>query len=311
MNNPRSDRSSKVLEDQNKQYETYFNQVSAYDKESSDILLSFIILSWNSEKYLVSCFDSILLKCQIENISYEIIVVDNGSSDKSRSIISHYQKSYPTKFKGIALHKNRGTTYSRNIACKQAKGEYICILDSDTIIKDGSLVDIIKTLSKNVNIGIIAPRLLLPDGSIQNSVKKFPTLIHKISKIPKALLKVPVLHFDFYQSFPFTENTLVDTAISACWFLRRNLFAEVGFFDEKIFYSPEDLDFCVRAWKKGFKILYYPSLKVLHDTQQISHTRPLSRNSLRHLRGLLYYFRKHGGWLSTNGLRKEILSQFR
>jgi GT2 family glycosyltransferase len=241
-----------------------------------------------------------------ENITYEIIVVDNGSTDGSLSIIDKYEQKHSPNFIKITFQENMGTTYSRNLAQKNTIGKYICILDSDTMIKEGSLLAIIETLANNHEIGIIAPQLLLPDGNIQVSVKRFPTFWHKLAKIPKAVLRFPLTDFDFYQSFPFKQNTFVETAISACWFLRNDLFSKLGPFDEKIFYSPEDLDFCLRVWKKGLKILYYPSFKVLHDTQRISHKAPFSKSSLSHLRGLLYYFKKHGGWFSTNALREEI-----
>jgi GT2 family glycosyltransferase len=101
---------------------------------------------------------------------------------------------------------------------------------------------------------------------------------------------------DFYQEFPFKTERDVDTAISACWFIRREHWDKVGDLDEMIFYAPEDLDYSVRVWKAGFRILYYPQFTVLHHTQQITHRKPLSSSSLSHVRGLLYYYLKHGGW---------------
>jgi GT2 family glycosyltransferase len=259
-------------------------------------LLSFIILTWNSEKYLKVCFDSIISSCTRENISFEVIAVDNGSSDTSVSIIQHYTELYPDNFKLLALDSNRGTTYPRNLGLKQAVGEYICILDSDTELGEGSLKKVLMCLATQHDIGILAPRLLLPDGSVQNSVKRFPTMLDKLFKVPRIVINIKTQDTDFYKEFPFKTERDVDTAISACWFIRREHWDKVGDLDEMIFYAPEDLDYSVRVWKAGFRILYYPLFTVLHHTQQITHRKPLSKTSLSHFRGLLYYYLKHGGW---------------
>ena len=271
--------------------------------------LSFVILTWNSESYLQRCFDSLIAKCQSERLAFEIIVVDNGSSDDSLTIFNRYKRDYPDTFELILLSENTGTTYSRNLGLKQARGNCICILDSDTQFADGNLAEVLQRLAEERQVGLIAPRLQYPDGTVQNSVKRFPTFWHKLSKLPKALLKIPVPNRDFYSDFPFVAERSVDSAISACWFFRKELVEEVGLLDEKIFYSPEDLDYCLRVRKAGRQIIYCPDLTVIHHTQQISHKKPLSKVSLSHFGGLLYYFRKHGGWLSCKGIYRQIAAQ--
>ncbi|RJQ53797.1 MAG: glycosyltransferase [Nitrospiraceae bacterium] len=264
--------------------------------------ISFVILSFNSCSYLERCFNSIISKCLEERLNYEIIVIDNGSADESKSVIKSYEKTHPHNFATIFLPENTGTTYSRNLGLKKARGRYICVLDSDTELLDGSIRNVLGILNKGSDVGIVAPRLLLDDGSIQNSVKKFPTLFHKIIKLPNAVFKINTPNVDFYTDFPFSAETPVDSAISACWFFRRDILAEVGYLDEKLFYSPEDLEFCMRVRKACKSIIYFPFLKILHHTQQISHNDPFSRISLSHFMGLLYYFRKHGGWFSTKNI---------
>nr|MDA8085749.1 hypothetical protein [Nitrospiraceae bacterium] len=91
----------------------------------------------------------------------------------------------------------------------------------------------------------------------------------------------------------FDGDTDVETAISACWFLRRDTFLEIGPLDERIFYAPEDVDYCLRIRKSGKRILYCTDLTVLHHTQQITHKKLLGRHALSHFYGLLYYFAKH------------------
>lgn len=259
-------------------------------------ILSFVILTWNSETYLHRCFDSIIGCCARENIEFELIIVDNGSSDGSLAIFRHYSRALADRFNLIRLGSNQGTTYSRNLGLKLSRGKYICVLDSDTEILEGSLNRVLEFLNTRQDVGIVAPRLLLDNGTVQNSAKKFPTLWQKLMKIPGILLGIRIPHNDFYEDFPFAAQKEIDSAISACWFLSRELLQQVGLLDEKIFYSPEDLDYCLRVRYARKKIIYFPQLTVRHHTQQISHRSPFSRLSLSHFLGLIYYFKKHGGW---------------
>jgi GT2 family glycosyltransferase len=116
-------------------------------------------------------------------------------------------------------------------------------------------------------------------------------------KIPRIVFGIKTKNNDFYENFPFAEEQTVDTAISACWFFKKALLQKTGYLDEKIFYAPEDIDFSLRVWKAGLSILYYPAFSVFHHTQQITHRKPLSKTSISHFWGLIYYYRKHGGWL--------------
>lgn len=259
--------------------------------------ISFVILSWNSERYLNRCIDSIVEQCRGESIPFEVVVVDNGSSDRSVGIMQEYQRLDPDSFNCLTLDRNSGTTYSRNRGFERSRGDYLCVLDSDTEIAGAGLKDVLRLLAERRQVGLVAPRLLLPDGSVQNSVKRFPTMWNKLVKIPRILFGIETGNADFYDGFPFDNEREVDSAISACWIFRRELLQTVGCLDEKIFYAPEDLDYSLRVRRAGYSILYYPAYRVLHHTQQITHKKPLSRTSLSHFAGLLYYYRKHGGWL--------------
>jgi GT2 family glycosyltransferase len=258
--------------------------------------ISFVTLTWNSEAYVRRCFDSVFLQCASENLRCEFIVVDNGSRDRSAEIVRDYGASRGDEVRLIVLHRNRGTTYPRNLALKTVRSPVVCILDSDTEYRSGSFRRVIDLLAAHADIGIVAPRLLLQDGSVQHSVKHLPTLLDKLRKVPRILTGRKASHDDFYESFPFDRPTLVETAISACWLLRTDLLDEVGLLDEGIFYSPEDLDYSARVREAGKQILYDPGLTLVHHTQQISHRRPLSMLSASHFKGLVRFHLRHGGW---------------
>lgn len=260
--------------------------------------LTFITLTWNSQAYVRGCLDSVLVRCAADGLKPEIIVVDNGSRDRSVDIVNEFGRNYPEAVTLVALGRNCGTTLPRNLALKRAQSPYICILDSDTEFVSGSIRPVLDSLARDPGLAIVAPRLVLPDGSTQHSVKRFPTFVDKLRKVPGILLGRTVARPDFYPSFPFTGCTRVDTAISACWFFRADLPHTVGLLDEGIFYAPEDVEFSARIREAGLDIMYDPGLTLLHHTQQISHRRPFSRVSLSHLKGLLRHHRKHGGWFT-------------
>ena len=253
-------------------------------------ILSFVILTWNSESTISNCLSSLSKKCIDEDIYHEIYIVDNGSSDRTINVIENDFAELSINL--IKLKRNKGTTFPRNIALAKCRGNIICVLDSDAIINNGSIQEIIYLLEDD-SIGIVAPKLILHDGTIQNSVKKYPSIFSKFMKIPKILFKMGIRDYDFYNDFPFDKKREIDTAISACWFFRRDLLDDVGFLDEKIFYSPEDVDFCLRVRRAEKKIIYYPYLTVLHYTQQITHKKFMSKVALSHLWGLIYFFWKH------------------
>ena len=266
--------------------------------------ISFIILTWNSERHIDRCIESLLSKCINDSIVYEVIVIDNGSFDRTCDIVKEYTCKYKKNFKLISLDKNYGTTYSRNLGLDIVKGGVCCVLDSDTEFDSGSISDVLDILN-NQSVGLVAPRLVLDDGTVQQSVKKFPTFIDKIKKIPGIIFGMDVKKDDFYLYIPIDKSINVDTAISACWFFQKSLLDKIGFLDEKIFYSPEDIEFCYRIHKAGMKIVYYPMLSIIHHTQQITHRKPFSRISLSHFFGLLYYFKKHGGWLRRPSFQQK------
>ena len=281
-----------------------------YSRNNTTIKLSIIILTWNSEKYIEKCIDSIYNSVRDERDSIEIIIVDNGSSDATPKLLKRI-KMNDTNFKYILLNKNYGTTFSRNLAIKESKGDFILVLDSDTEIRGCSIEILLETLNDEnyTNVGIVGPRLLYPDDSVQYSCKKIPTIAIKIFKfIGNRYLKNIAERLELYDpkiySLDFHEIIEVDYCISACWLVRREALDEVGLFDGKIFYAPEDIDLCVRMWLKGWKVVYNPNAIVIHYTQRLS--RRNFRIALSLAKGLFYYFRKYGYWFKREKLYKKF-----
>ena len=273
--------------------------------------LSFIIITWNSEKYIKQCVESYLNSLVREGLDAEFIIIDNGSTDDTLKIINKkikrmFKNKIGFNIQSIPLNANFGTTISRNKGLNIAKGDFIVICDSDTQFLEGKWKNALSYISSHTDVAILSPLILYGDGTFQNSIKKFPTIKDKISKLIKIFFKMPVKETDFYTDINFKEVKNVDTAISAFWLIKKETLMDVGLFDEKIFYSPEDIDYCLRAWEGGRKVIFYPWFKITHYCQQLSHQKPLSRQSLSHFFGLLYYFKKHKYWFSRKRLMQRL-----
>lgn len=255
--------------------------------------ISCVILSWNSERYLANCLRTLVLDLKQHDISFEIFVVDNGSHDRTVSILEEFHRQYPNWIHPLYLDHNTGTTYSRNLALKRVRGRYICVLDMDVEVSPGAIVQLIRTLEQNAGVGLVAPQLVYPDGTLQKSTDEFPTVLTKLQRY-FFLKQIENRHYDRASKPTNRQSDLseVDYAISAVWIFRRELLEKVGFLDEKFFYAPEDVDYCLRIWRSGFTVVCDPTVTCVHHTQEISRRR-LSRATIQHILGLCYYFKKH------------------
>jgi GT2 family glycosyltransferase len=255
--------------------------------------ISCVILTWNSERYIAKCLDSLISDLEKHDLNYEIIIVDNGSCDETVSIVRTMHLRYSSRIIPFYLNHNTGTTYPRNLAFKRAQGRYFCVLDSDVEVLPGAIGQLIHTIEQNNHIGLIAPKLVYPNGILQKSTDVFPSLMTKIIRF--LFLKAIEMH-DHALARDVNDQHLcnyeVDYAISAMWIFKRELLEQVGLLDEKIFYAPEDVDFCLRIWIAGRTVVYDPVAVCVHHTQEISRRR-INWATIQHVLGLFYYFRKH------------------
>jgi PEP-CTERM/exosortase A-associated glycosyltransferase len=271
--------------------------------------ISFVILTWNSAAYIQQCCDSIISSLKPLNLCYEVFIIDNGSTDRTAELLREYQTSYPNVFKPIFLIDNKGTTLSRNIGLKQATGRMVCVMDSDVVLSDNLFPRLIETLESDSSIGMVVPKINYPSGTWQKSYDQFPTIAHKL----KRFFKLRSMEAkEGRQQLGQVEARPVDYAISAFWLFKREILAETGYLDERIFYSPEDVDFCLRVWNAGYKIIYVPAVNIIHHTQEISRGFKFTRAKLSHIKGLCYLFYKHRYFLKPpqfSQLREQTINK--
>lgn len=255
--------------------------------------IAFVILTWNSEKYIADCLKSLQ---SFSKLSVCVCVVDNGSTDGTRRILQSYSGVPSLNMQVVLLDDNYGTTISRNkgIRLLRDKAEYLCILDSDTIVNEAAFLQMIATLRQDERNGIVGPVLQSLDGSIQQSGRNLPTLTVKLLKgMPIKFLQEKGERLEKIAISP-DRATKVGYLMSACWLLPMGVVRDLGYLDEEIFYAPEDVEYCLRAWSKGYRALLEPKAAIVHAWQRLSKRKLFSRHNYEHIKGLCYLFRKYG-----------------
>lgn len=256
--------------------------------------LSICIVNWNTENVLKECLRSIYQ--QTKGIDYEVIVVDNASKDGSIKMI----KEYFPQVRIILNNENKGFATANNQATRLAIGKYIIFLNPDTIISNNPFLKMIQFMEINPNIGALGCKLINEDGSIQNSIRNFPSFSSVLigttilSKFP--FIKRLFINFKL-ENFSFNETKEVDVVSGAALLIRKSVLEDVKLWDEGYFMFMEDLDLCRRIKLRGYKIYF------LHDAQ-IIHIGGESRNKnpeliIKGVSSIFRYFNKFEGKRKT------------
>lgn len=192
--------------------------------------LSIIIVNYKSDKYLVKCLESI--KKYPPKASYEVIVIDNNKDNV-----------------GFARGVNKGIRKSR--------GKYMLLLNPDTQVKEGSIDRLYEFAKGTADAGVVGPRLLNPDGSIQDSVINFPTIF-------LAFIAFWLGDRTKYEKYAPAKTMKVDVVLGAAFLITPQAIKKVGMLDERYFMYYEDLDYCKRVKKAGLAVYYLPTSEVIH-----------------------------------------------
>jgi len=251
--------------------------------------LSVCIVSWNTRADLCRALASVFA-CRGE-AAFEVIVVDNGSDDGSPEMVRREFLAAQL----IANRANRGFAAGNNQALRRARGRYCLLLNSDTVVHQGALAEVVRFMDSHPDAGAVGLRVLNPDRTLQYSCRRFPRLATGLfRKVPLGRL-IPDNRWNReYLMSDWAHDTVreVDWVSGAAMGLRAQALQEVGLLDEGYYMYCEDVDWCYRARQAGWRIYYLPTAAVTHVVGRSSDQRPLRMVAEFH-RSMIRFYRKH------------------
>jgi GT2 family glycosyltransferase len=256
--------------------------------------LSIIIISWNVRKELLDCIGSI--RNNPPSCHFEIIVVDNASIDDT---IEAVKSNFP-EVELIINETNRGFAVANNLGIQKTRGQYILFLNPDTIVHPHSLDILINFMDKNKDAGVCGPKLLNFDGSLQESIREFPTFRAALHR--HTAFRYLYIFKWMYKKWAMKEHDDkqmdVDQVMGAALMTRKSIIEQVGPMDEQFFMYYEEVDLCYRIKTAGWHIVYVPESEITHIGGCSSGQIPAEKRIMA-LTSLLKFFKKHRGAYST------------
>lgn len=253
--------------------------------------LSIIIVSWNTCDLLSQCLNSVFNNTKLNEL--DVWVVDNASTDGSPDMVL---RTFPT----VNLIQNKGNVgfaKANNQAIEQSRGNFVVLLNPDTIVKPGALDRLAGFLSAHEEVGAVGPCLLNSDGTLQKSCYPFPTLSREFWRL---------MHLDILQAYGIYdmgnwdchEPKSVDAIQGACLMIKRETLNKAGLLDPTYFMYTEEIDLCYRIKKSGWDLYWVPDAEVIHfggqSTRQIAPRMFLSLYQTKVL-----FFRKNYGKITA------------
>lgn len=255
--------------------------------------VSIAIVSWKVKNELNKCLQSIFNNTS--DIEFEVFVVDNKSDDGTVEMVSEL-------FPQVYLIKNEinlGFAKACNQAIRKSKGDYVLLLNPDSVVKKNTIKDTLEFMSHNQKCGIAGCKIINEDGSIQPSVRRFPDLASHIIILLKLhnLLGIKAVNNYYFNDFDYNKVSNVDQIMGAFFMIRKKMLEQIGLLDENFYIWYEEVDLCYRAKQKDWKILYYPNVSIIHQKGlSFSQVNPLKKQCIFN-RSMLYYFFKHKNFL--------------
>ena len=218
--------------------------------------VSIIIVNWNTRELLRNCIDSI--RKTVQGPSFEIIVVDNASADDSAAML---RENFP-EVVVIENRENRGFGAANNQVMHIMNGRYALLLNSDTVLCEHAVERLFFFMEGHPDAAMACGQLLNADGSRQNSIAAFPSLL-------TLLMNTSLLEYCFPARFPSKRYNCeapreVDSCIGACLMVRKKAIDAVGMFDERYFFFFEETDWALQMKKAGWEIWQVPDAEVYH-----------------------------------------------
>jgi GT2 family glycosyltransferase len=258
--------------------------------------ISICIVTWNVSALLRDCLNSIYKNT--DGLTYEVIVVDNDSKDDSVEMV---KREFP-QVKLIENKTNAGFTRANNQAIKVAKGKMIMILNPDTEIIGNTMRQMMDFMDVHPECGVLGPKLLNTDGTLQRSCKTFPTLevmLYNALFLDSLFPRSKVFGKHFMTWWDFDNIMEVEQPMGSALLIRREVLDSVGLFDEKIYFWFDEVDLLYRIKHSGWKIYFTPFAQIKHHLsksfKQWKSFKQIMSGTIVWRKSRNYFFRKHYG----------------
>lgn len=267
--------------------------------------LTIVIVSWNVSSLLADCLASIAH--QRGALPLEVIVVDSASHDDTVTMVRR-DFAWVTL---LAQGQNVGFARGNNIGMRHARGEYVLLLNPDTVVQPGALQRMAAYLDEQPGVGLLGPLLLNADGSIQSSRRRFPTRLTAFFESTWLEAWAPAAMLRYFRALDLPEGVTVDVdwVTGAAMMVRGSVIAQVGGMDEAFFMYSEELDWCRRIKAAGWRVVYFPHAAIVHLEGRSSEQVVTARH-IYFQKAKLRYFRKYHGRLFSATLRLFLLASY-
>ncbi len=233
-------------------------------KVKAPLQLSILVVTYNSAETIQECIKSIIP--ELKSVTGEIVIVDNKSTDNTVEVITALAAEH-SEIQLKLNRVNRGFAVGNNQALEQAQGEQILILNPDTVLKTGVLVDLLNELEKSEKIGLVAPQLQFPDGRIQKTCRRFPKHLDVIYNLTGLAYFFPENRFFNgwkMGDFDHKNRSQVDQPAGAALMVKGDLLRRLAGFDPNFPMFFNDVDLCKRVKDAGYEIWYLPEYNIIH-----------------------------------------------
>jgi GT2 family glycosyltransferase len=252
--------------------------------------VSIVVVAHSVRGELERCFESIV---RYAGVPAETILVDNASTDGT---VDWVRSAHP-EVTLVELERNLGVA-ARDQGLRRSAAQYTMFLDSDAALTPGALPRMVEALDANPAWGLIGPRLLNDDGTVQLSSRRFPPLLLPFLRRPplsRFFEHGTTVRRHLMADFDHRRTRPVLYVLGACQLFRTDLARVAGPFDDRVFLGWDDADWCFRIRDAGGEIVYFAEAEVVHRYRRLTRAQPVSRAALRQLRAFFYFQRKYSG----------------